>query len=309
MSPERIGVVAAAGAAVVFGIAYPATAIALRSFSPLGVAALQCSLGLLAVVGLAATGVIGRPALDGLPGPRLTRLVLLAALGGTGFIVAVNLAVAAAGPTVTGFVATLYAVLATVFAIPLLREPVRPPVLLAFGLALVGTALMAGVEPVGTAGLGIVLAFVAATCYGLFLVLARRWGPPYRLDGTLVTIGVLVGRGPILMAVELVREPAALVPASPDLAALVALAVLVVGPAVAGQLLVLASVRRVPARTTSASLLLTPIASAVVGWIVVGATLEPLELVGAAILLGSMGVASGAVDQVRRWATLSARQA
>ena len=70
-------------------------------------------------------GLIERPATDGLTGARLARLVALAILGGAGFIAAINIAVALSGPTITGFVAPLYAVLATVFAVPILGEPVR----------------------------------------------------------------------------------------------------------------------------------------------------------------------------------------
>ena len=43
---ERIGLLAAAGAAILYGAAYPATAIALRSFTPLGIAGLACTLAL-----------------------------------------------------------------------------------------------------------------------------------------------------------------------------------------------------------------------------------------------------------------------
>ena len=43
---ERIGVAAAIAAAIIYGAAYPATAVALRSFSPLAVAGLSCTLAL-----------------------------------------------------------------------------------------------------------------------------------------------------------------------------------------------------------------------------------------------------------------------
>ena len=214
-SEERLGVAAAAGAAILYGAAYPATAVALRSFSPLAVAGLSCTLALVTVIGLALAGVLPRPAVDGLTGPRLVRLLILALLGGVLFIVGVNIAVAISGPTITGFVAPLYAVFGTLFAIPLLGERVRASTFVAFGLAFAGTALLAGTVPTGTSPLGVLLAFVAAAMFGLYVVLARRWSVPYRLDGTLVTIANLIGRGPLLLAAAVVLDPARVDPGGP----------------------------------------------------------------------------------------------
>ena len=39
----------------------------------------------------------------------------------------------------------------------------------------------------------------AAVMFGLYIVLARRWGRRYALDGTLVTIANLAARGPLLL--------------------------------------------------------------------------------------------------------------
>lgn len=142
-SEERLGIAAAVAAAIVFGAAYPATAVALRSFSPLAVAGLSCTLALVIVVGLAVAGVLPRPSVEAMTRPRLARLMLVALLGGLLFIGGVNVAVAIAGPTITGFVSPLYAVFATLFAVPLLGERVRVATLVAFGLAFAGTALLA----------------------------------------------------------------------------------------------------------------------------------------------------------------------
>ena len=61
-----------------------------------------------------------------LPGPSaaartshgLRRLALLGLLGGVIFIIGMNVAVSLTGPTIAGFVATLYAVFAALFAVP-----------------------------------------------------------------------------------------------------------------------------------------------------------------------------------------------
>ncbi len=211
----RLGLLAAAGAAILYGAAYPATAIALRSFTPLGIAALACTLALPVVVALAAVGVLPRPRFGDLGRDGLLRLLVLAAIGGVLFIATVNVAVTLSGPTVTGFVAPLYAVAAALLAVPLLGERIRPVTIGAFAVALVGTTLLAGVAPTPDTLTGFALAAGAALLFGLYIVLARRWGRPYGLDGTMITIANLFGRGPILLVVELIRAPGTLIPADP----------------------------------------------------------------------------------------------
>ena len=292
-SDDQTGMLAAAGAAFVYGAAYPATAVALRSFSPLAIAGWACTLALVLVAALAAGGLIEQPATRDLTLPRLVRLAVLAILGGAGFIAAVNVAVALSGPTITGFVAPLYAVLATLFAVPILGEPVRVMTVAAFILALGGTVLLAGSAPLGAPLAGILMAFAGAAMFGLYLVLARRWSGPYRLDGTLVTIANLLARGPGLLVVAAAVEPRPLIPASLDPAAILALISIVIGASSTGSLLVMASVRRVPAGRTSAALLLTPVSSAVIAALVLGERLPPSGLLGAALILVGIAGASG----------------
>ncbi|MGZ8513505.1 MAG: DMT family transporter [Candidatus Limnocylindrales bacterium] len=295
VSDHHVGMLAAAGAAFVYGAAYPATAVALRSFSPLAIAGWSCTLALVLVVVLAAGGLIERPAIDDLNRARLVRLVALAFLGGAGFIAAVNVAVALSGPTITGFIAPLYAVLATLFAVPVLGEAVRAVTIAAFVLALCGTALLAGTAPIGAPLAGILMALAGAAMFGLYLVLARRWAGPFRLNGTLVTIANLLARGPLLLAVAAAIDPHPLLPASLDPAAILALISIVIGSSSTGSLLVMASVRRVPAGRTSAALLLTPVSSALIAAVVLGDRLPPSGLLGAALILVGIAGAGGLV--------------
>jgi DME family drug/metabolite transporter len=293
---------AAAGAAIVYGAAYPATAVALRSFSPLGIAGLSSSLALILVTSLATMGIVAKPQMGGMAWPRLGRLMALSLLGGAGFIASVNVAVSLAGPTITGFVSPLYAVLATLFAVPILGEPVRPLTLAAFAVALVGTALLAGTVPLGAPIAGIAIGLASAAMFALYLVLARRWAGPYRLDGTLVTIGNLLARGPLLLVVAVILGPSPVTSGSIDLGALVALLSIVVGSSTTGSLLLMASVRRVPAGRTSAALLLTPIASALIAALVLGERLSAGGVAGAGLILVGIAGASGLV----RWPAVRA---
>ena len=295
---------AAIAAAIIYGAAYPATAVALRSFSPLAVAGLSSTLALVIVLALSVVGVV-RPSIEAMTRARFARLVVLALLGGVLFIAAVNIAVAIAGPTITGFVAPLYAVFATTFAVPLLGERIRVGTIVAFGLAFVGTALLAGAVPTGAPLLGILLGLIAAAMFGLFLVLARRWSERYALDGTLVTLANLISRGPILLAIAYVLDPGGVVPTAVDPAAIVALLTIVFGASTTASLLLMASVRRLPAGRTSAALLLTPVASALIATVVLGERLSAGGLLGAAFILTGMSVASGLLPRRRAPAVTS----
>ena len=292
---EQRGLLAAAGAAILYGAAYPATAVALQSFAPLAIAGIACTIALPFVIAAALAGLVARPRLRAVPRGALIRLVTLAGLGGLGFIAAVNIAVSLSGSTVTGFVAPLYAVAAALLAIPILGEHIRPVTAAAFALALVGTSLLAGVDPTPETLTGVAMAAGAAVMFGLYMVLARRWSVRYGLDGTLITIANLIGRGPILLAFEFLRSPGTVIPSDPDPAAVIALLSIAFGSSSTANLLLMASVRRVPARRTSAVLLLTPISSAVIGVILLGDRLTPQGLVGAVLILLGIAGASGLV--------------
>jgi drug/metabolite transporter (DMT)-like permease len=294
----RAGIAFAAGAAILYGAAYPATAIALRSFTPLAIAGLACTIALPVVIVLALAGVLPRPSATVLRPASLSRLIVLGLSGGLAFIAAVNVAVELSGSTVTGFVAPLYAVAASVLAVPILGERLRPVTVASLGLALVGTVLLAGGAPVGGSPVGVLLAGIAAVLFGLYIVLARRWTVPYALDGTSVTIASLIGRGPILLAIEAIRtggEP--FIPPEPDPAAVVALLTIAFGASSTANLMLLASVRRVEAGRTAAALLLAPVASALISAVILDERLTPIALAGAAAILLGIAGASGVWDR------------
>ena len=94
-----------------------------------------------------------------------------------------NLAVAHVGAAIAAFVAGLYAVLSAVIAPALLPERLTVRVLAGFLLALVGTALLAELDPEATDVEGMGWGILAALSFALYLVLARRWSRRYALDG------------------------------------------------------------------------------------------------------------------------------
>jgi drug/metabolite transporter (DMT)-like permease len=298
---ERIGMLAAALAAISFGAAFPATAVVLRAYTPLAAAATYSTFALLLMVGLAVTGVIPRPARGWTTPDALLRLGAVALVGGLGFIVGMSISVQLAGATVAGFVATLYSVFSAILAVPILGERLTPTALGAFVLALAGTALLADPGSLHGSVEGIVIALGAALCFGLYLVYARKWAGYPGMGGSSMALAVLVGRGPLLVLIEMVREPAALTPSGVDLPVLVAMAYLALVPGGLAQVFILVSTRRIAARRTSAWLLLTPLTAAALALVLLGETPTPLQVVGGIlVVLGIMG-ASGAADEIARW--------
>jgi drug/metabolite transporter (DMT)-like permease len=208
------------------------------------------------------------------------------------FLVAMNVAIALAGPTVAAFVSGLYAILAALFAPFLLGERLGARAVGGFVIALVGTALLAELrgDPRTLAGVGV--GFIAAIAFGLYLVLSRRWarsdgvtGAPVALTTSLVTCAVLF---PIASA----TEPSAILPANPDLVAVVAVLWMGLGVSVVSQLLLLDSVKRIPARASSAFLLLNPLSAAIGAFLLLGDQLTAVQLLGAGLVLAGMAAAT-----------------
>ncbi len=298
---------AAAGAAVGFGLSYPMTAVALRAWSPLGAAAVQGTCALVLIAILALIGVLPRPSEAALTRRGMERLAVLGILGGVLFIAGMNAAVALAGPTVAGFVATLYAVFAALLAVPILGERLRGATLVSFAVALLGTLLLAGFQPSEGAAAGIAFGLVAAVSFGLYLVLSRRWTVTLGLDGTSITMANMVGRGPVILVTQLVVDPVGVFPSEVQAASALAMVGLILLPSIIAQLLILASVKRVPARRTSSLLLLTPLTSAIVSAVLLTDRPAPMELVGGLLVLVGIAGASGALGAA--WQRLRPRAA
>jgi drug/metabolite transporter (DMT)-like permease len=313
-SRRRRGDSYAALTAVGYGSAYVATAFALRSFEPLAAAAWR---GTLAALGLAAVLTAMPPARLGpiskwpsaVNGGAAIRLALLSLLGGPVFYACMNLAVAAVGPTISAFVAGLYAILAAMLAPALLGERLRPAAVAAFALALVGTAMLSDVELARGRPEGVAWALAAATSFALFLVLARRWSVAYALPGPVVALGNAVATALVLGTVLIASAPTAVLPASVGWDSAIALAWLAV-VAAAGQVLAVLAVRLIPAERSSAFLLLNPLTAAILAWLLLGAVPSALQAAGCALVLIAMAAVGGWLRPSRRhriWAVRARR--
>ncbi|HTC86142.1 MAG TPA: DMT family transporter [Candidatus Acidoferrum sp.] len=305
MTQARIGALAATGAALFFGSSFVATAFALRSFGPLPVAFWR---GLIAaiLVGIALrAGWLGddRPGVaEPRPGggarsevDRYARLVLLGLLGGPLFNIALNVAVGEAGATITAFVAGLYAVLAAVLAPLVLRERLGSGALAGFIVALVGTGLLAELEAGAPSASGIATALFGAFSFAAYLVLSRRWSDAYRLRGGLIAEANFVATSVVALGGILILGAGPIVPSSIEPVAAIAVLWLALGPGTAAQLLLVASVRRIAARRSAAFLLLNPVTATILAAILLAERLSTQQLIGGALVLAGMALASGLI--------------
>jgi probable blue pigment (indigoidine) exporter len=308
---SRAGTLLAAGAAVLFGSAFIAIVVLLRSFEPLPGALWRATLGgavLLALVlsltrsGAAGHGAVGSPGADlgrgGGPSRRTARsnflrIVLLGILSGPVFLVAQNLAVNDLGATVSGFVVGMYAVFAAVLGPLVARDRLEWPAIVGFLAALVGTALLSELRVERLSTLGMAAGVFGAVGYSFYLVLGRRWIPPLALRPEVIALASALLTVVVVLAWLAVTAPASIFPANVSPEAMIAL-VWIAFVLVAGQTMVMASVRRIPAQRSAAFLLLNPLTSAFLALVLLGERLSPPQLLGAALVVVGIAAATRA---------------
>jgi drug/metabolite transporter (DMT)-like permease len=296
LSVRLTGSVLALGAALLWGTSWVATGLALRDFTPAAVAAWR-GVGSVVVMGvlIGAGGLYGRrrsagprlPATD-----RLLRYLVLALFGGPWFVLGMTLAVQLTGATISAFVAGLYPVVAAAAA-PLLL-PERPSWLAVGGLVVAfgGVIVLGGFDPVGLPVEGFLVALLAAVVFALYLLLARRWSVAWDLSPMAITSSNLGLLALTALPLALVLDgPAAL---SPPAAAdgWLAVAWLIVAATVMANLLIVASVRRLPAHESSAYLMLAPLAAALLAGPLLGERLTVVQAVGAGLVLAGIAAAT-----------------
>ena len=205
---------AAAGAAIGFGLSYPMTAVALRSWSPLGVGgasrarARWCSWR-----SWRSSGVLPRPRCGGLHRARPAAPGRAGRAGWHGVHRGHERRGRARGPHHRGVRGHA---LRRVRGAPRGAHPGRaacaPRRSRRSRSRSLGTLLLAGFQPSDDAVAGIAFGLVAAVGFGLYLVLSRRWTATAGLDGTSITMANMVGRGPVILVTQLLVDPAGVFP-------------------------------------------------------------------------------------------------
>jgi drug/metabolite transporter (DMT)-like permease len=278
--------------AILWGSAFPATRILLHDLPPLGAAAWRTLLAVSAIaLLLALRGELGqlRPA----SGYRL-RLAVLALLGGALFLIGMNVAVFLTGASITSFVTGTYPLLAVLGAGLLLGEPLGRRVLLALAIAGVGLVLLARPGGAHVELLGVAVALGAAISFALYLSLARKWRSAERLPTLTVAFYLLLSSMLVTGILQAIVDPSGL---RLDLSAAgwAALIWLALPASALPHVLVITTLRRLPASRAAPFLMLMPISGTVISAVLLGERLDLLQLAGAGLIL--VGIAAATI----RW--------
>ncbi|MEO8252675.1 MAG: DMT family transporter, partial [Chloroflexota bacterium] len=261
--------------AILWGSAFPVTRVLLEELPPLGAAAWRtllaaAAVGLFALLRGEFAGL--RPASG-----TLGRLAVLAALGGPMYLIGMNVAIFLTGASITSFVAGIYPLLAVAVAALALSESLGRRVAVALGVAVLGLVLLARPGGAHVDLLGVAVALGAALSFAVYLVLARLWGSASRLPALTIAFWLLVANVVVTGLLQVVLDPAGLSLhlSSRGWAALVWLGL----PASAvPHVLVVSTLRQMPAGRAAPFLLLMPISGALIAAFLLGERLDPLQL-------------------------------
>lgn len=277
--------------AILWGSAFPVTRLLLEEMPPLGAAAWRTL--------LAASGVAVFAAIQGEFG-RLRperedrgRLALLALLGGATFLIAMNLAIFLTGASITSFVTGTYPLLAVVVAAFLLGEPLGRRAIGALVVAALGLILLARPGGAHVEVVGVLVALGAALSFATYLGLARLWADPARLPTLTVAFWLLISSLVVSGALQLVVDPGGLLPQL-SLKGWAALLWLALPASALPHVLVIATLRRMPASRAAPFLMLMPISGALIAAALLGERLDQIQLGGAGLIL--LGIAAATMQ-------------
>jgi drug/metabolite transporter (DMT)-like permease len=302
------GPAAAIGAAVLYGTSWVATGVALHGFSPFAVAAWRSLVTVLMLVPIILWLTRPNRAAPTLPtgtAPArrgwLARLLVLGLLGGAAFGIGMNVSIMLTGAAVTAFIAGAYPVLASAAAPLVLREPLRIAAVAGLALAFCGTLLIAGFDVAGVRVEGALVAGATAVGTALFMLLSRRWQRPWGIRPTQITFTnfALLGLAGLVLVVA-TGDP--LLPRFVPADAWLAVLWLGIVAGAVATILLAESHRRLPTSEGSAYLMLNPLTAAILAVPVLGETLSALQLVGAALVLTGIALATGTFTLVARLA-------
>ncbi len=306
MRPSLIGPLSAIGAAVLYGTSWVATGIALSGFSPFGLAVARSIITVLLLIPVVAWVTHGDAAVQSTAptaprSGRFLRILILGLLGGALFGIGMNVSIALNGAAITAFIAGAYPVIAAAGAPLILGERIRRPAIVGLLLAFVGTLLVAGFDVSGVNVAGVLVAGSTSVVTGLFLLLGRRWQRPWGIRPTQITLSnfAMLGIAGVLLGVATGDQwVKSAVPADAWLSVLwLGVAAGAVATVLLGE-----SLRRLPASESSAYLMLNPLTGALLAIPVLGESLSPPQIAGAALILAGIGLATGTFVMLGRMA-------
>ncbi|MBP2475360.1 putative blue pigment (indigoidine) exporter [Crossiella equi] len=208
---------------------------------------------------------------------------------------------------VAGTLNSVQTVLVLGLAAVVLAEPVRASQVLAAVGGVAGVALLVLNGEAALDAVGLLAALGGAVSASLGIVLSRKWGLPEGVSGLTLTAWQLLGGAVALLPVALLLEGA---PPVPDGRALLGLLWLSLVATAFAHTLFFAGLRRLPAGRVALLGLLNPLTATLLGWVVLDQRLTGWQLLGAALVLGSVVLGQARTSsQTRWWSEVSFRRA
>lgn len=261
-------------APVIWGSTYLVTTEALPAGYPITLAALRAlPAGLLL---LAITRCVP-------PRAWLGRVFLLGSFNFALFWVLLFVAAYRLPGGVAATLGSLQAMMVILMARGWIGTPIRAGAVVAAATGVLGVAFMligpeAALDPIGiAAGLGGAASMAAGT------VLSRKWQPP--VSALSFTAWQLTAGGLILLPLALIAEPSLPPLTGANFAGLIWLGLI---GAAATYALWFRGVARIEPGAISMLGMMSPLTAVLLGWVVLGQTLSPLQSLGAVIVLGSV---------------------
>jgi drug/metabolite transporter (DMT)-like permease len=234
----------------------------------------------------------------GLPA-RTIRLSLVAGAFFAGDLLFWHHAIEAVGAGLATVLGNLQVLVVGVVAWLAFGERPSRATFVALPVVLVGVALISGAIGGGAyganPGLGVVLGLATALCYGAYLLTIRRGGHDLRRPAGPVAIAT-VSTAVVASLAGVVIGDLDPVPAPASLAWL---AILGLTSQSLGYLLISISLTRLPAVLTSIILLAQPVMTVVLAMILLGEAPSAMQIVGVALVMGGIAVATVPFDRVR----------
>ncbi|MFC3166150.1 EamA family transporter [Ciceribacter thiooxidans] len=261
-------------APVIWGSTYLVTTEFLPGFSPMTVAmlrALPAGLILMMIVRQLPSGI------------WWLRAFVLGALNISIFLGMLFVAAYRLPGGVAGTVLSSQPLIVVILASLLLSSPVRLSNIIGALVGMGGVALLVLTSSAALDAIGVAAGLAGATSMALGSVLARKWRPP--VSPLTFTAWQLTAGGLLLLpAVPIARQPIP-VPTASNLLGLAWLGL--IGAALTYALW-FRGIGRLPPSVVSSLLFLSPLTAVLLGWSLLGQTLTVLQIVGIALVIGSI---------------------
>lgn len=203
-----------------------------------------------------------------------------------GFLFLIYVAGSRLPSSIAATVMALNPVVMMLLALALLHERLRRVALLGAGAGLVGVALLVGVSPTPLDPIGLAASVAAMLIANVGYVLTQRWKPP--VPPTTFVAWQLMWAGVILTPIALIVEG---LPPAPTPAEIAGYAYLSVAATMLAYIAWFHGLAHLSAGAVGLIGLLNPLAGTLLGILVVGETLAPVQIVGCVAILA--GVAAG----------------